>query len=145
MSMAAIQLPTTQELPAAAVPSPATATHALSDPTFWQNGQFFPLCQFLFTEYEAKPVWTHMRPESFRQLCIHLHKKMNNANGSENYSTQLIKNTYFLIIKTVRGIKTNQQFHAAESPEFLRALYEIYKYLLTFTQMPLFGHLPTNY
>lgn len=124
-----------------AAPSPVTATTALSDKTFWQHGQFFPLCRFLFTTYKGNPVWMQMRPESFRQLCIHVHTKLNNATGSENYPIELIKNVYFIIIKSVRGAKTNQQFHGAESPQFLQALYSTYKYLRTFGPMPHFGKL----
>lgn len=125
----------------AAAPSPITATTALSQKTFWQNGQFFPLCRFLFAIYQGNPVWTQMRPESFRQLCIHMHNKLEQASGSEDFPIELIKNIYFLIIKTVRGPKTNQQFHAAESPKFLQGLYNTYKYLRTFGPMPHFGKL----
>ena len=127
---------------AAAAPSPTTATNALSQEIFWQNGQFFPLCRFLFTVYQGNPVWTQMRPESFRQLCVHMHNKLEQANGSEDFPIELIKNVYFLIIKVVRNTKTNQQFHAAESPEFLQGLYNTYKYLRTFGPMPHFGSLP---
>ena len=109
---------------AAAAPSPATATNAL------------------FTIYQGNPVWTQMRPESFRQLCVHMHNKLEQANGSEDFPIELIKNIYFLIIKVVRNTKTNQQFHAAESPEFLQGLYNTYKYLRTFGPMPHFGSLP---
>jgi len=82
-----------------------------------------------------------MRPESFRQLCIHMHNKLEQASGSEDFPIELIKNIYFLIIKSVRGAKTNQQFHGAESPQFLQALYNTYKYLRTFGPMPHFGKL----
>jgi hypothetical protein len=129
-------------VPQSAAPSPTTATHALSTDMFWQSGQFWPLCRFLFTIYNSSPVWTRMRPESFRQLCSHTVKKIDYVDGTEETPPELLKNVYFLIVKVVRGSKSNQRFHGDESPEFLKSLHSIYKYLYTINSMPLFGHLP---
>lgn len=121
-------------------PTPATAIQALAAPEIWASNQFWPMCSFLFSVHGPGPVWTQMRPESFRQLIGHLHRRI--ERNPDEVELDLVKNLYFVAIRTVRGAKTNQQMHGAESAEFLKFLYETYKYLIARTSMPLFGDMP---
>lgn len=134
------------------VPTPSTAVQALSTVNIWEQPQFWPLCRYLFTVHGEQLVWTQLRPESFRLLCFHLDHKLNHYKygsiddvGQQRveFPTELLRDTFFLVIQAVRGPKTNEEFHGAESPEFLKALYRIYIHLLTCCSMPLFGHLPS--
>jgi hypothetical protein len=131
-------------------PTPSSAVRALSSVNIWQQPQFWPLCRYLFTLHDGQLVWAQLRPESFRLLCLHLDRKLNHYKYEkfdavqEEFPNQLLRDTFFLVIRAVRGPKTNEEFHGAESPEFLKALYRIYIHLLTVCPMPLFGHLPNK-
>ena len=109
-------------------PTPVTAIQALAAPEIWASNQFWPMCSFLFSVHGSGPVWTQMRPESFRQLIGHLHRRI--ERNPDEAELDLVKNLYCLVIRMVRGAKTNQQLHGAESVEFLKPLYETYKYLI---------------
>lgn len=80
-----------------------------------------------------------------RQLMLHLSTRLDSCHEKPPAVVALIDPVYFLVIEKVRGQRSNQEFHAGESREFMAALYNVYKYLRanTLKPMPCFAH-PRN-
>lgn len=123
------------------MPTPTDVVLALQMPEFWQNKEFWPMCNFLFQQHEGNLVWKSLRPESMRQLLLHLSARLDSCHENPPAVVSLIDPVYFLVVEKVRGQRSNQEFHAGESRDFIFALYNVYKYLRAHSpkSMPNFG------
>ena len=125
------------------MPTPTDVVLALQTPEFWQNKEFWALCNFLFQQHDGNLVWKSLRPESMRQLMLHLSTRLDSCHEKPPAVVALIDPVYFLVLEKVRGQRTNQEFHGGESAAFLAAMYNVYQYLRVHSPkgMPNFGHM----
>lgn len=122
--------------------TPATVIQALATPDFWRSNEFWGLCQYIFTQHEGQLVWKSLKPESMRQLMLNLSMRLDTCHRDNPKPSTIIEPVYFLVLKMVRGQRTNQEFHGGESAAFMAAMYNVYQYLRVHSQhgMPNFGH-----
>lgn len=127
--------------------SPNNVTTAVSDPHFYTQQQaYWRMLCYLFTDYQGQKVHSFLPPETFRKICLQTHALIESIDP-DNYSVlesnrTLLYHAYFVILKNVRAQKTITRMTVDESPDFLMALYQLYKRLLQLKPgpMPLFAH-----
>ena len=137
---------------AAAVPmNPTKISEAVSNPQFYeQRTAFWQMLRYMFTDFQGQKVYTFLPPNTFRNVCLQLHRliesylvvEIGNDNTDLQKNAEIVYHTYFLVLRNIRAQKTVTRMMADETPEQLMSLYKIYCHLreLKAGPMPLFAH-----
>ncbi len=125
-------------------PTPSNVTLALNNPNFINNHkQFWQMLCYLFSDFNEQKVWKQLPTNTVRKICIQFHTVLESLTDFAviQSNRDLLFNVYLMIVKRTKGLNSVSQFHYNESPEFLMALHQIYKIVLTlkFEKIPLFG------
>jgi|TARA_B110000091_G_scaffold127957_1_gene137324 hypothetical protein len=126
--------------------TPLTIATALNVPNFYQNKQqFWHMLNFLFTNYENKPVWTQVSKDTYHKMGIQLWQLVNDieTEAELNGKSETLYKTYYTIMRMTR-VGSNSDWHAYSSLEFLNSMYRLYRQMYnmrTIPDLPLFGHL----
>ena len=127
--------------------TPLSVSTALDVPEFYQNKQqFWHMLGFLFTNYQNKPVWEQVPTDAYYKLGEQLWHFANAIESEAEFNAkgQTIYRTYYTIMRITRGNRSNSAWHAYSSPEFLQAMYRLYRQMYsvgTIPNLPLFGHI----
>lgn len=130
--------------------TPLTIATALNVPNFYQNKQqFWHMLDFLFTNYENKPVWQQVSRETYHKMGIQLWHLVNNIETEAELirKSETLYNTYYVIMQVTLGQRSNSDWHAYSSTCFLNSMYRLYRQMYsmrTIHNLPLFGHLATK-
>jgi len=126
--------------------TPLTISTALNVPEFYKNKQqFMYMLEFLFTNYQNKPVWQQVPTTAYCKLGEQLWHFVNAIESEAEFNAKgaTIYRTYNTIVRMTRGGRSNSDWHAYSTPEFLQCMYRLYRQMYnvgTIPNLPLFGH-----
>lgn len=126
--------------------TPLTVSTALNVPEFYKNKQqFMYMLEFLFTNYQNKPVWQQVPTSAYYKLGEQLWHFVNDIESEAEFNAKgpTIYRTYNTIVRMTRGSRSNSDWHAYSTPEFLQCMYRLYRQMYnvgTIPNLPLFGH-----
>lgn len=107
------------------------------------------MLDYIFTQHQGRVVWSQLPVDTFRNMGIQLHKIVDEMSTSAEMDKRckFILNTYYVIVGKTRGQQSNEKWHYNECPEFLQAMYKLYRLfnsMRQIPQLPLFGHTLEN-
>lgn len=127
--------------------TPLTVSTALNVHQFYKNKhQFWHMINYLFTNYNNKPVWEQVPTEAYYKLGEQLWQIVNTMESEAEFNAKgpMVYKTYYTIMRMTRGERSNSDWHVYSSPEFLQSMYQLYRQMLsarTIPNLPLFGQL----
>ena len=126
--------------------TPLNVSSALNVPGFYLNkGQFWHMIEFLFTQYNEKTVWSQLPQSTYSNMGIQLHQFVESLDSEVKLIEKIetLYQTFFVIMRMTRYKRTVSEWYAYSSPEFLDAMYKMYRLMFSMQgvpKLPLFGH-----